>query len=64
MHPKPCKLCFDTCNSLFGGHLAGFPPVVDEVVVVDEFLNILVYVAKVGVEDLSDVVQLTANTAG
>ena len=39
LHPKSCKLYFDTCKSLFGDHVAGFSVVVDEILAVEIFFR-------------------------
>ena len=55
---------FQISKLLFGGRVAGFNGVVGGVLVVEGFFKILFCVAKGAVEDLIDVLQLTANTAG
>ena len=44
--------------------MAGFHGVVDEVLIVVRFLEVPVYVCEVGVQDLSNVVRLTADATG
>ena len=44
--------------------MAGFHGVVDEVLIVERFLEVPIYACEVGVQDLSDVVQLTADATG
>ena len=43
--------------------MAGFVGVVDEVLIVKGLLEVLIYVCKVGVLYLGNIIQLIANTA-
>ena len=61
VHFKPSKLCFDTCKSLFEFLVAEFHSVVDEILIVQGLLEVPIYLPEVGVQDLSDVIQLTAD---
>ena len=42
--------------------MAGFHGVIDKVLVIEGLLEVPIYACEVGVEDLSDVIQLTADT--
>ena len=62
LHPKSCKLCFDTYKWLFRFLVTGFHCVVDEVVIVGGFLQIVIDVVEVGIANFCDVVKLAADT--
>ena len=64
LHPKSCNFCLDSCESLFCCQMVGFNPIPVEVLVVEGFFKILINLAEVAFEDFSDILQLTANTAG
>ena len=62
--PQSCKLCFDTCKSLFRCWVAGFHSVADEVLIIEGPLEVPIDVADVGVQDFCNVIQLVADAAG
>ena len=64
LYHKSCQLYFNTSEALFGCQVVGFHAVINEVVVVEAFLEVLVYVCKVGVQYLSNLIQLLTNTSG
>ena len=44
--------------------MPGFHAVVDEVLIVERFLEVPIYSREVGVQDLGNVIQLTAGVTG
>ena len=63
LHSQSCKLYFHTCTSLFVVLLASPHSIVNEVQIVEVFLENHIGVVEVGIEDFCDIVQLNTNTA-
>ena len=64
LHSKSCEVHFNSYKSLFKVQMTGLHAIVHQILVVEEFFEVLVYAVEISVKDFGNVVLLATDAAG